>query len=209
MGMSHDAPSLRERRKAETWTAIHEAAATLVLEQGLEQATVESIADRAGVSPRTFFNYFPSKEDAVLGMRAPVLDPALLEELTAERDLLDQLSHLLLTVARSSYAGGNPVRRRQLMQQYPHLGQRRKEYMVQAEELVRQGLVGILAAHPDWHEGSEGFDVEDTARMLVVIAGVPLRFALTSPAFETNRGVAPKDLASSLTLFHHVYRRLS
>src|SRR5690606_32876329 len=50
--------SLRERRKADTWLAIHEAAATLALERGLENATVEAVAEAAGISPRTFFNYF-------------------------------------------------------------------------------------------------------------------------------------------------------
>jgi hypothetical protein len=54
-------PSLRERKKVETWTAIHEAAASLAQQRGLEHATVEAIAESAGVSPRTFFNYFPSK----------------------------------------------------------------------------------------------------------------------------------------------------
>ncbi len=46
-------PSLRERRKAETWTALHEAAASLALERGLEHATVGAIADSAGVSSRS------------------------------------------------------------------------------------------------------------------------------------------------------------
>jgi len=69
-------PNLRERKKAETWTTLHEAAAALAQQKGLEQATVEAIAQSAGVSPRTFFNYFPAKEDAVLGLHEPVLDPA-------------------------------------------------------------------------------------------------------------------------------------
>ena len=43
---------------------------------GLEQAAVEVIAENAGASPRTFFNYFPAKEDAVLGLRVPALEPA-------------------------------------------------------------------------------------------------------------------------------------
>jgi AcrR family transcriptional regulator len=59
---------LRERKKLATRLALHEAALRLVAEKGLEAVSVDDIADRADVSPRTFFNYFPSKVDAVLGL---------------------------------------------------------------------------------------------------------------------------------------------
>src|SRR5688572_7101260 len=53
--------TLRERRKAETWTALHESAASLALERGIDEATIDAIAESAGVSSRTFFNYFRAK----------------------------------------------------------------------------------------------------------------------------------------------------
>ncbi len=59
---------LRERKKQQTRAALHRAALELVADRGACQVTTEQIADHAGVSARTFFNYFPTKESAVLGM---------------------------------------------------------------------------------------------------------------------------------------------
>src|SRR5215213_1057400 len=59
---------LRERKKLATRQALHRAALELVAERGLDSVSVDEIADRAEVSPRTFFNYFSCKDDAVLGL---------------------------------------------------------------------------------------------------------------------------------------------
>ena len=58
---------LRERKKRATRQGLHEAALELVAERGLDQVAVDDIADRVGVSQRTFFNYFATKDDAVIG----------------------------------------------------------------------------------------------------------------------------------------------
>ncbi|SMC77310.1 TetR/AcrR family transcriptional regulator [Lentzea albidocapillata] len=56
----------REHNKAVTRRSLAGAALRLAMEHGLDGVTVEDIADAAGVSRRTFSNYFTSKEDAVL-----------------------------------------------------------------------------------------------------------------------------------------------
>ncbi|WP_101254909.1 TetR/AcrR family transcriptional regulator [Streptomyces barkulensis] len=55
---------LRERKKRATRAALTEAAVRLAAEHGAEHVTVEAISEAAGVSPRTFFNYFDSRDDA-------------------------------------------------------------------------------------------------------------------------------------------------
>ncbi len=57
----------RERKKRETRAALAAAALRLALEKGPDHVTVEEISEAADVSVRTFFNYFPHKEHAILG----------------------------------------------------------------------------------------------------------------------------------------------
>ncbi|AQT81333.1 TetR family transcriptional regulator [Mycolicibacterium litorale] len=56
---------LRERKKAETRRALSDAALHLAFERGLENVTRDDIAERAGVSLRTFNNYFAGKYEAL------------------------------------------------------------------------------------------------------------------------------------------------
>lgn len=64
--ISRDQMSLRERKKAETRDRLARASVELLLEQGVEQTTVAEITARAGVSTRTFHNYFAHRDDAFL-----------------------------------------------------------------------------------------------------------------------------------------------
>jgi AcrR family transcriptional regulator len=64
--MDHDAGDLRTRRRLGTHDEIHQAALELFETQGVRDTTVQQIAARAGVSARTFFRYFTSKEQAAL-----------------------------------------------------------------------------------------------------------------------------------------------
>jgi AcrR family transcriptional regulator len=69
----------RDRKRLATHHALRSAALHLVAERGIHGVTVEEIAEAADVSVRTFFNHFPSKEDALVG-----LDHELAAELNRE-----------------------------------------------------------------------------------------------------------------------------
>lgn len=171
--------SLRERKRTETWTALHDAAARLTLEKGPEAVTTEQIAASANVSPRTFFNYFSTKEDAILGLQEPSIDDRLLEGFSPDRGLLEQVSRLLVAVVHST-EGGEPdsSRRMEVLNAYPFLRQRRYAYFLRAEKLVRGVVAAALADLGPWQAALSRNSADDVARMIVLVAGAPMRYVL-------------------------------
>jgi AcrR family transcriptional regulator len=79
---------LRERKKQKTRESIQREGMRLIGKQGYEQTTIEQIAAAVEISPSTFFNYFPSKEDVVL---YDAYDPVL-ASLFADRPADEPLS---------------------------------------------------------------------------------------------------------------------
>ena len=69
--------SLRERKKRLAQSTIEEAALRLFQQQGYEQTSIQDIADAVMMSPRTFFRYFASKEEVLLGPMHAVLGDGL------------------------------------------------------------------------------------------------------------------------------------
>ncbi|MEV4294890.1 TetR/AcrR family transcriptional regulator [Microbispora rosea] len=57
---------LREQKKQATREALRTAALRLALERGPDNVRVDDIAEAAGVSPRTYNNYFSSREQAIV-----------------------------------------------------------------------------------------------------------------------------------------------
>jgi AcrR family transcriptional regulator len=84
---------LRERKKVATRKALGMAAMRLAVERGLDNVLVEDIADAAGVSPRTFNNYFASKYEAIcaLGFDRAMRIGAALRERPAGEPLWDAI----------------------------------------------------------------------------------------------------------------------
>lgn len=93
---------LRERKRAATRLSITEVARILTAERGLNGYTVEEVCEVAGISRRTFFNYFHSKEDAVIGAFSDELPQDALDEFNKETGhLSDSISGTLLEALRT------------------------------------------------------------------------------------------------------------
>ncbi|MEV4666405.1 TetR/AcrR family transcriptional regulator [Microbacterium sp. LWO12-1.2] len=96
--MNESADSLREQRKRETSRALTEAARALTADHGFAGFTIEELCAEVGVSRRTFFNYFESKENAVFGFAVIDSRQEQLEAdfLSQDGDLLDDFIDLTI-----------------------------------------------------------------------------------------------------------------
>lgn len=74
---AQQAVGLRERKKDATRRAMADAALALVAERGYDHVTVADIAERVGVSRRTFSNYFSGKAECLVAVSAGWLDDVL------------------------------------------------------------------------------------------------------------------------------------
>ena len=69
--------SLRERKKRLAQATIEETALRLFQQQGYEHTSIQDIADAVMMSSRTFFRYFASKEEVLLGPMRTILSDGL------------------------------------------------------------------------------------------------------------------------------------
>jgi AcrR family transcriptional regulator len=90
-------PSLRERKKVAARAAMSDVACCLMVEHGLDAVTPEAVADAVGVSPRTFRNYFSSREEAIVDgiVRRSTSIVAGLRARPADEPVWDSLLHVL------------------------------------------------------------------------------------------------------------------
>lgn len=143
MGLMVTQGSLRERHRADRRTRIHAAARAHADTLGVDHVTVELITRSAEVSRRTFFNYFATREDAILGVRAPVLpEDALASFLAADGpEPLVRLTVLLARTIKTTVEGQTTLAEcRTLASTHPGLRPRLMELGLRAEELVAREL---------------------------------------------------------------------
>ena len=151
--------SLRERKKLATRRSLRKHALDLVAERGFANVTVEDIAEAADVSPRTFFNYFPSKE-AVLFGADPDRAASLRDRLVRTAPGAPALEALRIVIAEDAQAaadelrelGGNPMdwlHRMKEARADPHLRAAHSAQMALVERAATEGLAQRLGADPD------------------------------------------------------------
>jgi len=149
---------------------------------------MEDLAERAGVSRRTLFNYFRGKDDAILG-GPPVLDADLLEEFSAggpHGDLVEDIATIVSSILRESPETRTDVARaREVMLTHPRL-----------IALARQRLEESVEACMPYVQTREGARFDRT-RFDVAITLVLACFHLAMDRYLT--GAPDADLAALFT----------
>jgi AcrR family transcriptional regulator len=142
---------LRERKKRATRRALHDAALRLALERGLEHLTIEEISSAADVSVRTFFNYFPSKEQAIVDddlFRADARQAMAIMSDAAE--VLDGLYGVAMAlVAATAPRREQVLMRWQLMERYPALLPQMIARFEQSSRILELAVATRTGAAPD------------------------------------------------------------
>lgn len=145
---------LRERKKAATEQVIVDVAMKLFGEHGFRATTVDDIATAAGIGRRTFFRYFPTKEDIVLDPRR--LDRAFARAALRERrgsmNDVESVMAVLAEVQRRGFAAFRPEHQRvlhELSHDEPELAARSFLLMQEMRDLVVEALLRKRASRSE------------------------------------------------------------
>lgn len=191
------AGGLRERKRRETRAAIERAAISLVDELGYDNVTVAMIAERAVVSQGTFFNYFPTKDAAIVGLGPIDLDPASvhaaydrLAPATPYRATLE----LFLNVVRDlDWTSDIASMRARLVAQTPALMRLFLDRTFGFVADFRGILTSYLEAHPERRTCANDLTPAEEASLVVSEALEAAKFALARATAYPERGLPDAD----------------
>ncbi|WP_268905697.1 TetR/AcrR family transcriptional regulator [Devosia sediminis] len=132
---------LREQKRQETLSRITRSAMELFARQGYEATTIEAIAAAAGISRRTFFHYFKTKDDVLLSQQAG-LGEQLIAALAAEPDAGTPMRtvHAAMRRIASSYPLEELVVIDRLMLSIEAVQSRKQANYIRDEKLVLEAL---------------------------------------------------------------------
>jgi AcrR family transcriptional regulator len=191
-------PGLRDRKRAATRGRIEAAAIDLVLRDGLEAATVEAISERADISARTFFNYYDSKDAAILGLQPATAD----EEARAEQavddgdDPIAAVVGLLVTTMGVARDGSTDLhdRRVEVLRRHPEVVSSQLTQLHARKNRLVDHVHQILSRHGRFQDDP---DLSGRAVIVLALCAGAVRAAVESWA-ETAPGGA--DRADSTAL---------
>ncbi|MEV8143666.1 helix-turn-helix domain-containing protein [Specibacter sp. NPDC078709] len=199
---------LRERNRLDTWALIHDKASALALEEGLTKTTVEAIAEAAGISKRTFFNYFATKEDAIMGTQPPTLPDEAVAAFHADSqdDLFGRTVRLMVAVIRSMFPeASQQARRKELKNKYPELA-RTVFLHVSASELLVESILMDRYDDADPEFARAGVPSgRDGAKALLMLAGTAMRFAFSRNPSAVSAGET-KAVDESIEIFREAIK---
>lgn len=184
---------IRDRKRAETRARLEDAAVTLVLRDGLENTTIDAISELADVSPRTFFNYFDSKDSAVLGMSDPEVSDELVADhlaLTDKGDPAASVVRLLVTVMGGALTRAEIHQDRvELVQRYPQLLAGKFAQMMQMAGRMSAAVQEILEREPAF----AGKPAEQAAWAEVLVATCGSAVRVATKEWVSAGGDTPTD----------------
>ena len=144
---TRDPAGLRERKKLRTREAIIDAALRLFTERGFEGTTVADIAAAADIAPRTFFGYFPTKEDVVFHDFEATF-ASLEERLTARRpgeSAIDAMRDWIASVlAEADFNDPRELCQRQITRSTPALREHERTKMARFEVALAEAVARDL-----------------------------------------------------------------
>jgi len=215
--MTDDGLGLREQKRRATRRALQIALLEGALERGVENVTIDEVCRSAQVSPRTFFNYFASKEEAIAGAPGPFEVPGgQLERFVAgEHDVLTDLVTMIAgNIDDSDDVEVHRLRKRVLEREPQLLGMRVAETQRFHQSAVQ---VTVQRLRADAERARRAPDEEAIARragLVVLVAaavtrhawsrwvasgGTPSLGAAVLAGFEDFRGVAAAVVGSGET----------
>ena len=193
-------PGLRERKRQQTRRRLEQAAVAIVAEEGLDRLTIDALSERADVSPRTFFNYFDSKEDAILGLRTAGDTERMVETIVAElppAPLVDNVIDMLIRVSDNAMLDHElRERRRRILHQHPELLGRHFGHMGRMLGPLTGGVRALMTR--DHAEQDAAADATAHAQITLMMCGAALRAAMG----ELMRAHADLSTDQSLALLH-------
>jgi len=187
---------LRERKRLATRQAIRTAMLRLALDRGFARVTVEEVCREAGVSPRTFFNYFASKEEAVTGRDTAIEPPEEAVEAFVRGTgtvLADLVAFLAANTAGVDDLEVHRLRRR-LLEREPDLLSLQLAGAHRLEEQVTELVARRLREQGG---GTDDARLHDRARLITLVAVAVLKQAWSRWVGTDGRPGLPEAIRST------------